>query len=146
MMRLSLPIGIAMKLGWELIALLMDIEAKSAINRLVRLRGMSLLGEVSLLQRRVGSECRSRGLAMIRPDIALTIELERTIQTSLVVSSRQLRVDVAAVEEVWVGVLAVGTGALADELLVPRLSSKAVLIPGANATGMALIHCCRTGV
>jgi hypothetical protein len=142
MMRLDLSIGTGTKLGLKLIALLMHIEAKSAVDRLVCLRGMLLVREVSLRQRRVRSEGRSRGLSMVRPDILLTIILKRTIQTSLVITSGQLRVDVAAVEEVWVGVLAVavGTGARADKLLVPGLASKAAGIPDTNAVGMALIH------
>jgi hypothetical protein len=81
-----LLVGIAVKLRWELIALL-DIEGEAAVDCLMGISWMALLPEVALRQRGVLGERRSCGLRVIRPDITLTIVIEGTIQTTLIVGS-----------------------------------------------------------
>jgi hypothetical protein len=150
MVGIHLLIGIAVELGLELVALL-DIVGKSAVDWLIPISRMSWFPEISLAQRRVLSKRRGCGLGMVRPYLALVVIVKRTIESSLGVGSGQLGVYGAAVEEVWVGIAAVGTGALvegegrATELVVPRFASKAARVP-ADAVAMALIHGLGLGV
>lgn len=139
---IHLLVGIAMKLRLELITLL-DIEGETAVDCLIGIGWVTLLSEVGLRQRVVLSEWRSRGLRMVRPDITLAIVVEGTIQTALIVSSGQLGVYSAAVEEVRVRVAALSTSALVEraELVIPRFAGKATRIPSTDAMmTMALIH------
>jgi hypothetical protein len=141
MVGVHLLVGIALKLGRELIALLVT-EGKSAVDCRVPIAWMALRSEEALLQRRVLCKWRRRGLSMVRPDIALAEVLEGTIQAALAVRAGQLGVDIAAVEEVRVGVAALGTRILVKgaERLVPRVAGKAARVPAPNAVTMALIH------
>lgn len=83
--------------------------------------------------------------------MALAVIIERTIKSSLGVSSGELRVYSAAVKKVWVGIAAVGTSALiksesgATKLVIPRFASKAARVP-ADAVAMALVHDLKLGV
>jgi hypothetical protein len=150
MVGIHLLIGIAVELGLELVALL-DIVGKSAVDWLIPISRMSWLPEISLAQRRVLSKRRGCGLGMVRPYLALVVIVKRTIESSLGVGSGQLRVDGAAVEEVGVGIAAVGTGALVEaegrttKLMIPGFASKAARVP-ADAVAMALIHGLGLGV
>ena len=139
--RIHLLVGIAVKLRWKLIALL-DIESEAAVNCLIGISWMALLPEVALRQRGVLGKWRSRGLRMVRPDITLTIVVEGTIQTTLIVSAGQLWVYSSAVEEIRVWVTALSTSAVVEraELVIPRLARKATRVPGTDAMTMALIH------
>ena len=150
MVSIHLLIGTTVELGLELIALL-DIVGKSAVDCLIPISRVSRFPKVSLAKRRVLGKRRGCRLGMVRPYLALVVIVKRTVESSLGVGSGQLRVYGAAVEEVWVGIAAVGTGALVEgesrttKLVVPRFSSKAARVP-ADAVAMALIHRLGLGV
>lgn len=136
-------------LGLELITLL-DVEGEPAVDGLVRVVRMPLrwLGVVALLQRRVLGIWRGGGgLGMARPDIALAVIVKGTIEPGLSVRAGQLRVDGASIEEVRVGVAAVGGGALVEHeagaaklVVVPGLARKAARVPATDGAAMGLVH------
>ena len=83
---------------------------------------------------------------MVRPDIDLAVVVEGAVHTGVRIGLRKLGVDVAAVEEIGIGIAALGRSALAEwevgaaKLVIPRLAAKAVGVPAAHAAPMGLVH------
>ncbi len=83
---------------------------------------------------------------MVRPDIDLAVVVEGAVHTTMRIGLGELGVDVAAVEEVGIGIAALGRSALAKrevgaaKLVIPLLAAKAVGVPAPDAAPMGLVH------